>query len=153
MGAKNKDRILKGLFWSIDYALLIGITLGWLAFFTLDLWLPWCVKNPSKEMLEYSFVRASLLLLPGFLFMILDVLSGTLRGLGYSVLPTAVSIFGICCFRVFWVFCLFPLFSKNYWVLIMNFPVSYLLTSTILGIALWIALKKIPHSPVDKVSK
>ena len=153
MGAKNKDRILKGLFWSIGYALLIGITLGWLVFFTLDPWLPWCVKNPSKEMLEYSFVRASLLLLPGFLFMILDVLSGTLRGLGYSVLPTAVSIFGICCFRVFWVFCLFPLFSKNYWVLIMNFPVSYLLTSTILGIALWIALKKIPRSPVDKVSK
>lgn len=35
-------------------------------------------------MLEYSFVRASLLLLPGFLFMILDVLSGTLRGLGYT---------------------------------------------------------------------
>ena len=35
----------------------------------------------------------------------------------------------------------------------MNFPVSYLLTSTILGIALWIALKKIPRSPVDKVSK
>lgn len=104
-------------------------------------------------MQEYSFVRASLLLLPGFLFMILDVLSGTLRGLGYSVLPTAVSIFGICCFRGFWVFCLFPLFSKNYWVLIMNFPVSYLLTSTILGVALWIALKRIPRSPVDKVSK
>ena len=75
------------------------------------------------------------------------------RGLGYSVLPTAVSIFGICCFRVFRVFCLFPLFSKNYWVLIMNFPVSYLLTSTIPGIALWIALKKIPRSPVDNVSK
>ena len=143
-GAKKKARILKGLFWNIGYALFIGISLGWLARFTLDLWLPRCVKNPSAEMLEFARIRATLQLLPGFLFMILDVLSGTLRGLGYSVMPTAISIFGICIFRVFWVFCLFPHFSKNYWILIMNFPASYLLTSVILGITLWWALKKLP---------
>ena len=79
--------------------------------------------------------------------MILDVLSGTLRGLGYSLLPTGISIFGICIFRVFWVFCLFPFFAKKYWILILNFPASYLLTSTILGIALFIALKKLPRTP------
>ena len=146
VGAKNKKRIIKGLYWSIGYALFIGITTGWIAYLTLDLWLPCCIKNPSREMLEFANVRATLQLLPGFLFMILDVFSGTLRGLGYSVIPTAISIFGICCFRVFWVFCLFPLFSKNYWILIMNFPASYILTSTILGIALWIVLKKIPAS-------
>ncbi len=146
MGAKKKKRILQGLYWSISYALIIGITVGCTAYFTLDYWLPCCIKNPSKEMLEYSHIRAVLQLLPGFLFMILDVFSGTLRGLGYSVLPTAISIFGICCFRVFWVFCLFPFFTKNYWILIMNFPASYLLTSTILGITLWITLKKIPDT-------
>ena len=147
-GAGKKDRILKGLFWNIAYALLIGITLGCLTRFTLDLWLSWCVKNPSKEMLEFARIRATLQLLPGFLFMILDVFSGTLRGLGYSVLPTAISIFGICFFRVFWVFCVFGFFSKNYWILIMNFPASYLLTSAVLGITLWIALKKGPLIPV-----
>jgi putative MATE family efflux protein len=145
-GAKNKTRILKGLFWNLGYAIFIGTLLGWLAFFTLDLWLPWCVRNPSRELLEFSHIRAALLLLPGFLFMVLDVLAGTLRGLGYSVLPTTISIFGICCFRVFWVFCLFPFFSKKYWILILNFPASYILTSAILGAALFIALKKIPPS-------
>ena len=145
-GAKKKERIIKGLYWSIGYALFIGIALGWSAYFTLEYWLPACVKNPSEEFLKYSHIRAFLQLLPGFLFMILDVLSGTLRGLGYSVTPTAISIFGICCFRVFWVFCIFPLFSKNYWILIMNFPVSYILTSTVLGIALWIALRKFSRS-------
>ena len=152
-GAKKKDRILKGLFWNIAYALFIGISLGTLAYFLLDLWMPYCVKNPSKEMLEFARIRATLQLLPGFLFMILDVLSGTLRGLGYSVVPTSVSIFGICCFRVFWVFCLFPYFSKSYWILIMNFPASYLLTSTILGIALWIALVKLPRNTMPELSK
>ena len=152
-GAKNKGRILKGLFWGISYALLIGISIGWIARFTLDLWLPCCVKNPSKEMLEFARIRATLQLLPGFLFMILDVVSGTLRGLGYSVLPTVISMFGICLFRVFWVFCLFPFFTKNYWVLIMNFPVSYLLTSTLLGIALWMALKKFPADRQTKLFK
>ncbi len=150
MGAKKKERIIKGLFWNIGYAFLVGIVLGGIACLTLDIWLPCCVKNPSKEMLEYSRIRATLQLLPGFLFMILDVFSGTLRGLGYSVLPTGISIFGICFFRIFWVLCLFPLFSKNYWILIMNFPVSYLITSSILGIALWIALKKIPGSAADQ---
>lgn len=143
-GAKNKERILKGLFWSIGYALLMGTAFGWLSFFTLDLWLPWCVKNPSKDLMEFAHIRAALLLLPGCLFMILDVLSGTLRGLGYSLLPTAISIFGICFFRVFWVFCLFPFFSKKYWILILNFPVSYILTSTVLGISLFFTLKKFP---------
>ncbi|MBR2374540.1 MAG: MATE family efflux transporter [Lentisphaeria bacterium] len=152
-GAQKKDRILKGLFWNIGYALLIGLTLGGIARFTLDLWLPCCVKNPSREMLEFAHIRATLQLLPGFLFMILDVFSGTLRGLGYSVLPTAISIFGICLFRVFWVICLFPFMSRNYWILIMNFPASYLLTSIILGIALWIALRKIPDSPDPEPAK
>ena len=141
-GAKKKDRIVKGLFWNLIYAFAIGITLCWIARFTLSVWLPFCVKNPSEEMFEFAYIRATLQLLPGFLFMILDVFSGTLRGLGYSVLPTAISIFGICIFRVLWVFCLFPFFSKNYWILIANFPASYMLTSTILGITLWIALKK-----------
>ena len=142
--AKKKKRILQGLFWSLFYAVFIGITIGGCAYFTMKYWLPCCIKEPSKELLGYAHIRATLLLLPGFLFMILDVFSGTLRGLGYSLLPTAISIFGICCFRVFWVFCLFPLFSKNYWILILNFPSSYILTSTALGISLWIALKKIP---------
>lgn len=146
-GAKKKSRIIKGVFWNLGYALLIGITLGWIAYFTLDLWLPWCVKNPSRELLEFAHTRAMLQLLPGFLFMVLDVLSGTLRGLGYSVLPTAISLVGICCFRVFWVFCLFPLFSKKYWILILNFPASYLLTSVILGITLFFVLKKLRYVP------
>ena len=153
-GAKNKSRIIKGLFWNIGYALFIGITLGWIACFTLDLWLPWCVKNPSKEMLEFAHTRAVLQLIPGFLFMILDVLSGTLRGLGYSLLPTAISLVGICCFRVFWVFCLFPFFSKKYWILILNFPASYLLTSIILGITLFFVLrKKLPFSAASSEKK
>ena len=153
VGAKKKDRIIKGLFWNIGYALFIGMVLGVLSWTTLKFWLPACVKNPSKEMLEFSYIRATLQLLPGFLFMILDVFSGTLRGLGYSVLPTAVSIFGICGFRVFWVFCLFPFFSKNYWILIMNFPASYILTSTILGIALIIVLRKFPGTSSKMLSK
>jgi Na+-driven multidrug efflux pump len=98
-------------------------------------------------MLEFAHTRALLQLLPGFLFMILDVLSGTLRGLGYSLLPTTISIFGICCFRFFWVIFIFPLLSKEYWVLILNFPASYLLTSTVLAISLWIALKKLKNLP------
>ncbi len=152
-GANKKSRILKGLFWSIFYAILLGSMLGGLAWLTLDLWLPWCVKNPSQELLKFAHTRATLQLLPGFLFMLLDVLSGTLRGLGYSVLPTTISLVGICCFRVFWVVCLFPLFNKEYWILILNFPSSYLLTSIILGIALFIVLKKHLKSPVLQPEK
>ncbi|MBR2358074.1 MAG: MATE family efflux transporter [Lentisphaeria bacterium] len=150
LGANQKERILKGLFWSMTYAMLLGSVLGGLAWLTLDLWLPWCVKNPSEELLAFARTRATLQLMPGFLFMMLDVLSGTLRGLGYSVLPTTISMVGICCFRVFWVFCLFPLFNKEYWILILNFPLSYLITSTILGIALFIVLKKLLKSPPVK---
>lgn len=151
VGANQKERILKGLFWNIAYAMIIGLTLGSITWLTVDLWLPACVKNPSEALLKFAHIRTTLQLLPGFLFMILDVFSGTLRGLGYSVTPTAISIFGICGFRVFWVTWFFPLFSKNYWILIMNFPASYLLTSIILGITLFVVLKRLPDTPYKAI--
>lgn len=153
VGANQKKRIIKGIFWSLAFALGFGIIFGWTAWLTMDFWFPWCVKDPSRELLKFAHIRTTLQLLPGFLFMILDVFSGTLRGLGYSVIPTAISIFGICCLRVFWVFCIFPLFSKNYWILIMNFPVSYIVTSVILGITLWTVLKKRSTLPNQILAK
>lgn len=142
VGAKKGKRVLKGFYWNTGYAFLFGITLGSLTYFTMDTWLPWCIKNPGKEVLEYSHIRAALQLLPGMLFMVLDVFSGTLRGLGYSVAPTAISIFGICGFRVLWVFCIFPCFPKNYWALIANYPISYFITLTALGVTLYWVMPK-----------
>ena len=68
-------------------------------------------------------------------------------------MPTAISIFGICIFRVFRVFCLFPHFSKNYWKLIMNLPASCLPTSAIQGITPRRALKKLPASFAKESAK
>ena len=43
-----------------------------------------------------------------FLLGLSDVLTGTLRGMGQSLLPMAISVLGICGVRIVWIYTVFP---------------------------------------------
>ena len=61
----------------------------------------------------------------------MDVMTGALRGIGYSLLPMIVSILGACAFRLFWVFTIFAL-HPTLACLMISYPVSWLLTFSVL---------------------
>ena len=50
------------------------------------------------------------------------------RGLGKTVVPTIVVILGSCVFRVFWVYCIFPLAGTTT-MLYLLYPVSWTITA------------------------
>ena len=67
-------------------------------------------------------------------FMFVEVFAGTLRGTGYSVMPTIITGTCICLFRVLWV-----LFIVGRWhtieMLCVAYPLSWILASAVFFIA------------------
>ena len=68
---------------------------------------------------------------PYFLCGIMDVMVGSLRGLGYSVIPMFVSLIGACGLRIIFILTLFrlPYFHSLNW-LYMSYPITWIITFT-----------------------
>ncbi len=60
---------------------------------------------------------------------IMDVWVGSLRGMGYSILPMLVSLIGSCLFRILYIATVFAAFHSEP-VLYLCYPISWLLTLT-----------------------
>ena len=63
------------------------------------------------------------------------------RGLGRSVIPTIIVIMGSVVFRIIWLFTVFKAFH-TYDMLLMVYPVSWLITGTSVLIAYFIIRKR-----------
>lgn len=59
----------------------------------------------------------------------MDVIVGSLRGMGYSVMPMLISLTGACLFRVIWIFTVFQM-NHSLFVLYISYPISWILTLT-----------------------
>ncbi len=70
----------------------------------------------------------------------MGVMTGVLRGYGYSVLPTSITLVGVCGFRLAWIFTVFARFH-DLRVLYACYPISWTLTAIGLFIA-YFALRK-----------
>ena len=60
----------------------------------------------------------------------MDVFSGSLRGMGESVLPMIVSLIGACLLRVIWICTVFAHF-RSLQVLYYSYPISWILTESV----------------------
>ena len=67
-------------------------------------------------------------------FAVMCVMTCVVRGLGFAVLPTVISLAGICGFRLVWIFTVFARFPRLY-VLYLCYPISWTLTAAALYIA------------------
>ena len=62
-----------------------------------------------------------------FIFSIMDLLPGSLRGLGYATVPMLLSIVGTVGVRIFWIFCVFPTYHSLD-ILFISYPLSWIIT-------------------------
>lgn len=63
-------------------------------------------------------------------FMPVEIFAGTMRGTGYSVVPTAITCVCVCLFRVVWIFTMVSRFHTIE-MLALCYPVSWILASTV----------------------
>ena len=58
----------------------------------------------------------------------IEILSGAMRGAGDSLVPTLMTLTGVCLMRVFWVSVIVPMHHRMN-VLLMSYPITWTMTS------------------------
>lgn len=71
-----------------------------------------------------------------------DILSGSMRGVGHSLVPALITVAGVCGVRLIWIYTIFEKF-KNFDVLMMIYPVSWVITAIGIIIAYFVIRKKV----------
>ncbi|MBP3655097.1 MAG: MATE family efflux transporter [Clostridia bacterium] len=131
IGARKPMRIITSIKACMVWAVGFGLTLGIAAcVFGRQLL---ALYSADPAVIEAGLERLYVMCIPYFLCGIMDVMTGALRGIGYSILPMCVSILGACVFRIFWVMTVFAAFPTMF-VLMLSYPVSWALTFIVLVI-------------------
>ena len=125
IGAEKYTRIKKILATCQGVVVTVGLVLGFAAY----LGGPWLLQIYSEDadVISYGLLRMSIICTTYFLCGMMDVLAGTIRGLGYSMLPMIVSLIGACVFRIIWIFTVFRV-QHTLFILYASYPISWILT-------------------------
>lgn len=125
LGAKNYKRIDRILLCSLAFVFVIGFLLGNGAnIFGRQLL---GIYSQELEVINYGMMRLGVVSITYFLCGMMEVVAGSVRGMGYSVLPMLVSFVGACLFRIIWIFTIFRL-QHTLFNLYISYPISWLLT-------------------------
>ena len=125
VGARKPRRIFAAMKASMVWAILVGVILGALSCVFGKPLLSMYSSDPA--VIAAGMERQLIVCAPYFLCGMMDVMTGALRGIGYSILPMAVSILGACVFRIVWVVTIFRAIPTLR-CLMVSYPVSWLLT-------------------------
>ena len=146
VAAKKKDNITKVLLYALLLVFIVGITFGG-GFFLLGKPL---LKIYTKDPFEISvgYLKMTYLCLPYFLFGMMDVVSGGIRGMGNSFIPMLTSVIGVCVVRVLWIYLVFNPNTnftdyKDLSLLFISYPISWIATLVAHLITYIIVSKKI----------
>ena len=151
-GAGNKANIKR----CILYCLLL-VTLVWAVFSSVIL----AVRIPllklyvsGEEALRAGERRLFIILATYFLCGYMDTFAYALRSIGYSLLPTVISLVGACGFRLIWVFFVFPVdYFHNIEWLAVSYPISWVLTAGCHLAFFAVLYKKLSFSPDGQEKK
>lgn len=127
-GAKKHQRARDGIKVALSMSMvaifIISFTLYFynkpLAYFLID----------DKEVVDLTSEVIHLIAPLYFMYVIGDVLSGAIKGIGNTLHPMIINIFGICICRILWVFLIVPL-NPTFFMVLYGFIVSWIITALI----------------------
>ncbi len=127
-GAKRFDRLWKIFKASMLCVSMVGLVLGvgmWASGSTLLK-----MYTDSEPVITAGMVRLTWMCLPYVLCGVMEVVVGALRGIGYSIGPMIVAVFGACVLRLVWIatVCQLPVFAETTAGIYMSYPVSWAIT-------------------------
>ena len=124
-GAMKFRRVGKVTAICLGLVTLVGFVMGSGAYLASGVLLR--LYSPDAEVIRYGTLRMAYICILYFLCGNMDVMVGTLRGMGYSIMPMLVSLTGACLFRVVWIYTAFrqvPTLECLY----ISYPISWGLT-------------------------
>lgn len=138
--AKNYQRCKQITRWTIllgsisTIIVCIVFILGhrfFMSFFTSDI----AVAN-------LAYTRIYIIIPFELLNMTIEIMSGALRGIGYSTIPAMIAVIGICVIRIIYIYTIYPSIA-SFTSLMLIYPVSWLFTAFALIFAYFIIQKKV----------
>lgn len=139
-GAKQYDRCKKVYRSCMMLGMIFCAALS--LFFILGRRLFIQVFTVDPPVIEYAMIRMTHVMLLEFMTGSYEISGAALRGMGYSILPTVITILGSCGFRVLWLYTVFKKLSSFDWI--MNvYPVSWILTGAAMILAYMLIRKRV----------
>lgn len=156
IGAHKLHNIKKVTLNGLLLVSMIGIVMGGL-FWGFGEHLASIYTNKSEAnyllQIQVACFRLNYLCLPYFIYGMMDVMVGVLRGLGYSLMPMIVSILGVCVFRVVWIYTVFNQVADfTEWTQLHYLYISYLI-SWILTLIVHFITYKVIYGKILKKEK
>lgn len=97
--------------------------------------------NSDPDVIAVGITRLEFILTAEFINVIIEILSGYMRGFGFSLVPALVCMLGICGVRITWRYTVFAHY-KTFDVLMMTYPISWAVTAAALIVAFVYVNKK-----------
>lgn len=140
LGGKKFERINRILVECLIIVTVIGLVMGNGAVFFGQQILG--LYSGDQEVVLYGIKRMSIICTTYCLCGIMDVMVGSIRGLGYAVMPMIVSLMGACVFRIIWIYTIFQ-WNRTLETLYISYPISWALTAVVHVICFIIVRKRI----------
>lgn len=145
-GAGQYKRIRKIRIQCLLLVTVVGMLLGAGALFGAPVLLRLYSTDP--EVIQYGIMRMQIICLTYFTCGWMDVMVGTMRGIGYSLLPMVVSLAGACGLRVVWIFTIFQ-WKRSLQTLYISYPVSWVITAAVHILCFYIVSRKMPKNDME----
>lgn len=125
MGAKKMDRVKKIMWICVGCVTILGMVMGLSGLYFANELLS--IYSTDALVVAYGYQRLFIILSTYFMCGVMDVMVGSIRGMGYSIMPMVVSLLGACGLRVVWIFTVFT-FYRSPQVLYISYPVTWTVT-------------------------
>ena len=124
-GAKKYSQIRKLTRLLLSTVTVIGIVISALAILLHKPLLSIFTKSP--EVLDNALTYLLMLCVPYFICGCMDVTVGCIRGMGNSIQPMLISVFGVCVLRFVWILLVFPL-KRDFGFLLASYGITWIIT-------------------------
>lgn len=98
--------------------------------------------STDPDVLYYANQRIIIATTLELLTSIYEISAGAMRGLGHSLLPAIITVAGSCVLRLIWISTVCRVIHE-FWVLIIMYPISWIVTGIIMVIAYHIIKRKV----------
>ena len=139
MGAKKMDRVKKIMWICVGCVTVLGMAMGFAGLYFANGLLS--IYSTDSQVVAYGYQRLLIILSTYFMCGVMDVMVGSIRGMGYSIMPMVVSLLGACGLRVVWIFTVFA-FCRSPQILYISYPVTWTVTFLVHFVCFMIGYKE-----------
>ena len=140
MGARKYHRLNRILLTALSCVFAMGLVAGVSCYVAGPMLLSLYTNSPN--VIAAGMIRLGYICLPYFIIGIMEVVVGSLRGMGYAVFPMIVSLVGSCLLRIVWLQTVFRIERfHNIDTVYLIYPISWVVT-TLAHIITYIVVKR-----------